>query len=988
MQSVRETVESVKTYIGTLFSKTKETTARPDFRDVEKFIHYLRYGYIPRHYGSDNVECFESYASIFEEPMKVFLTNALRPNQVSSGRRSRNLSKKEFSDIYSSLDIDSLRLEIKRILFSLLKNWLHDLLRGIGELQGPDHPYTLCIAQIDSALAWMKGDNFMMQKGVDREPVHPQRKRVRHASMIRGNPGNVVDIQGRPYLIHEKRFNTKLLCMIDNKQTHHLISLYMQLRTSKAPKAVKTCKTLEWALHDWALILDDRLYPRCEYQPRFHGTSIFHLRASKYWKTYHRSEKARFFGKVGGRKEAHISNTNLEKPDGMNAMPAHSGSYAPPACREIYASALKQDQKVGRARKLIRDELIEYKYKMAEAVVEFFELEYPNEQPYLYKKPGDSRYSKIARPIVHVDNKYPCVVVSLPTNNRLVRKSDSRDFWSNTDITKATKNKLFQKLLVCVFIAYMNIRANEVNIPIEMTLRASFGHNTPSACETGHSFRISTGLIPTCYARLIAKTLIEVIHVLDHISDDIGPIAVSREIELAARKYDFRTLRFAIENNDRYAKLRDELLRRPDYTPENDKYIRDEFKRINEESSGKGGCKRTKTTIKTDMKPWLAIRQRATSRGDCVLNECFRRGGSMDYLIDLLMRNLEKKTENPVESALAHMIQKLNYIQKCVTFEAQLTFRHERIFFNQMSFRNLYNHDVGFFTTVKNLFFSLDRSSPPFYGLYSQLESRGIDFLINGKASLKLQAQPDCGSDSEPEGGDVYKYKFRRKTYTYYPKKLRVCSGLKAIVMAHYGVLRFLKIMDRMSFKLYDEGMYYEVKDGLKTAKLQGEFTRVKATEPCATSLLYFDLNCNNSSNKPDALTLSQAIRRATPKPTVIMLDGTSSTIDRTWDHIKKCFHLINSLEFIIIVESGLKHSQGGLDFNPYGEIRILSRKKMTTDLVYGFIKDDGLNEAEKLSPEAHELVRLCKIRGLATSFKKYGKDHHTGSIAPACRPK
>ncbi len=67
-------------------------------------------------------------------------------------------------------------------------------------------------------------------------------------------------------------------------------------------------------------------------------------------------------------------------------------------------------------------------------------------------------------------------------------------------------------------------------------------------------------------------------------------------------------------------------------------------------------------------------------------------------------------------------------------------------------------------------------------------------------------------------------------------------------------------------------------------------------------------------------------------------------------------------------MESGLKNSQGGLDVNPYGEVRVCGRDRNLIKNLLNEMKGQ-LSEEDKLSPQTHEIVRVCKRRGMAMSL-------------------
>lgn len=92
---------------------------------------------------------------------------------------------------------------------------------------------------------------------------------------------------------------------------------------------------------------------------------------------------------------------------------------------------------------------------------------------------------------VYCENDYPCVIIKV------------REF----DKIKNERSSLYQ-IVMAYFSGITNKLAIKEGIPIEIVIRASFGHNIPSLAETSTSFRINIGLIPKIYAeKVLAESL-------------------------------------------------------------------------------------------------------------------------------------------------------------------------------------------------------------------------------------------------------------------------------------------------------------------------------------------------------------------------------------------------------------------------------------------------------------------------------------------------
>ena len=129
----------------------------------------------------------------------------------------------------------------------------------------------------------------------------------------------------------------------------------------------------------------------------------------------------------------------------------------------------------------------------------------------------------------------------------------------------------------------------------------------------------------------------------------------------------------------------------------------------------------------------------------------------------------------------------------------------------------------------------------------------------------------------------------------------------------------------------------------------------IRATEHC------------NATNSNDSRQLKEQLKDL--NPTIVILDYTSSTLATSKKALQQSFSNKN-VEFVMLVDSGLKNNQGGLDFNPYGEIRIIGREREKVKSITEMMQK-GLSEEDKLSQKTHEMVRVCKRRGLG--FSLYG---------------
>lgn len=718
------------------------------------------------------------------------------------------------------------------------------------------------------------------------------------------------------------------------------------------------------------LITDQHLFPRSEYYTRFEGTTAFAMDEPAYWGTYHRSESSRMFDVAGGRQASQFSSPCLVKAPGVHSFFAHTGGYHSPFTIEEYAEALKVEKRVPIGKKNVRDHLLLYKNKMATQVVESFEEIAKNKQTVKIKRKTH------IRPIVYTENDYPCVLVALPILNSSKYHSEAATYWRDHP-------KPFQRLLLCSFIAFLNVEAMNAGIPIEMVLRASFGHNNPSVCETNNTFRINVGSIPACYAELIGKALDRLNDSINEITDEESPDAPFDDVLLSnVNKYNVHKLKQKITEKPRYKKL----INTDDYKNAHKSAaaftrLYDAFCKINKIKNDRKGSATFTPVDLSGKKVWQAIRQAGDCMSKSLLDECFRQKGTEDWFINQLMNAILGDHLNPIETALTSLL-------KLVSYKDKVTMRYKKIHedlkkpkrrFKNPSFKKIYAADKSF-SDITSLLCEALLIEKPDQALYAELEHGGANLFSTYRASIKLSDEPDFGSDSE-FSDDLTDTDVKKKKTHIVHKKLRVCAGMKAILAAHHGALTYFDANGLNEYHQDASQMYYEVEPALPLVAITQEMQHRKEAEGNG-NILHFDLNhCNATNNSNQQLTEKLEVL----EPRIIILDYTSSTMHSIKGAMQQCFAK-KTTELVILVDSGLKNNQGGLDYNPYGEIRVCGRNRKNVKDLFNFIQS-GLSKQDRLAPKAHEMVRVCKNRGLAVSLKGFFKTTATRFQAVPSEP-
>ncbi len=625
-----------------------------------------------------------------------------------------------------------------------------------------------------------------------------------------------------------------------------------------------------------SLITDEQLFPRSEYYTRFAGTTVFAMTDPRYWGSYHRSEATRFV-KTGGCRNIQFNSPFINKTPSAHSFYSHSGGYRSPFSTPLYSKVPKLALLAEEHHVNLRDQLLLYKKNMANVVVECFQQLQKNEQSITNKNHVS------IRPIVYTENDYPCILVGFPTLNSKETPTHAAKYWEEHP-------KPFQNLLIATFIAFLNVEAMRAQIPIEIVLRSSFGHNLPSVCETDHTFRINVGLIPRCYAELMGKTLYALNQAISNISDKTSAQALFDVTFLRqVRAYNAHKLKEKINEKTRYKDLKEtEVFKSEELSDEQFETL---YKAFQDKNKLKSNAKRSifVPIILDNQTIWSAIRQRGNCKGNSVLSECFRENKTIDWFANQVMEELLIDSPNPIEQGLAKLLQ-------CLSFQKTTTMTYDQINkdlagakreFVQSSFELIYEEDIEFKKLI-DLICTAFFIKRPSHSLYATLERAGAQLVSNYRGSDKVAQEADFGSDSEfsdelPEESSTKKPHFVHM-------KLRICNGMKAILLAQYGALSYLRTQQIKSYNQDIEHMYYEVKEAL-------QYVTVNSLEPSKASktraqnigsILQFDLNYCNSTNQQLTPTLQEKMYGSNPK--IVILDYTSTTTSTIEKSLQQCF--------------------------------------------------------------------------------------------------
>ncbi len=725
---------------------------------------------------------------------------------------------------------------------------------------------------------------------------------------------------------------------------------------------------------------DPAHYPLSEFYTRFESTTSFQMKEPLHWNAYYRSHRARSF-RVQGKDNSLFTSPSVirDHQKGDYSYHAHVGGYSNPFKSNEHSKQIKGGKPLESYDKHVRDELIQYKRKMCvKALISFNKAcsdnKVINHQP--ARMPGKRLY-KEKRPIVIYENNYPCILVQSPVfnpkhNENYSDKKEAAIYWNKHP-------KQLQKLLMSFFVAMMNTAAKKENIPIEIVMRASFSHNIPSVSETENTFRISIGLVPKAYSKLVGKTLFNFYQFIDeNINNQSKAVdfKLGENLQQQIVNYNMSKITEKIENNDKYKSIRNKKL---SYESLYKNFLNiNENIAVNNKNKGKKGTKGTSRFVPVNLKNktiWQVMRQPADSMGKSLLSELFRSHANLEQFTNMLIDALEKDKTNPVESVLINFIDSyLDYstgkarIKEACKKDCLEKQSERKWIVDNSSINNIISKDKSFRKIVNILFVSLNAKSLPRHlvNLYTSLEKAHNNFIAYHCTD---ESKDGYGSDSDCEIDYLLEdsIKSKKNKFKLYGKKFRLNNGMSTIVMAYYLAQYFLvEIEEIKSFYTVLDNMYYETNDALKLIKNYDDVKIVirKRIYSEAKGVLLYDLNYCNSSNRLNVKTLKQELNDN--KPTVAILDYTSTVTSEIAEAIVLCFN--NKVEVVLLVNSGLKNDQGGADINPYGELRILTKEEEYKNNLYKKA-NNALKNSEPVPASAHQIVRGYKKRGLVFHF-------------------
>ena len=704
------------------------------------------------------------------------------------------------------------------------------------------------------------------------------------------------------------------------------------------------------------VVNDPHYFPRCEYRIRFEHTSAFAMEDKEYWGTYFRStSRGGNADRLSKLKDKAYRNSHIN----IEGTAAKTGAFRSPFDNKEYAGILHTNTPKGITphkdtialslepeRQYLYDEILVYKGKMCQDVIRNFNLQ-----------TGD-RKSKLTGLVPYYKNDYPCIMVSITTPKLKNIKN------------KTEKGGLY-KLITAYYVAITNQIAWEKGIPIELVLRSSFGHNIPSVSDTGDSFRINVGLVPSIYTMVLAEGLVSL---WDEFLLPLLESGHSFTLGIEAKK-----LKSINAEIDSY----------------NDK-----------KNNGYTKRQKQKKAIKPkEVENWKSkdslfevLSKVGDSSGRKVVHQLVRQDWYIDLLANLISKELDQKKPD-MAAPIRILLNRISY-KTVVTLKIEDTDLEGGFFTfiknDEWVENTQIKEDKEFWKILGDIRLALasnkkldERLSSAIkakvlIGLYQKLEETNLEFIRN---SGYQEIEDEVGSDSDCEGELIDEV-----ASTVFSRKIILVTGMRAINLATYVALyQITKYTEARSYKLLSDSMYYETEEAVSSVlnAFSGFFeipTSKKSKDTEVAEVLFFDLTHCDSTNQD----LGQSLEKIMGKKQfpVIILDYTSATTAKIRAGVEVCF---KHTSLVLLVSSGLKNEQAGADMNPYGTLRIitLDNKDLMIELynlAYGALINAEVSE--KLPVVAHQIRKSYKDAGFTvtsaaiyTNIRKASTDHSAVSL-------
>lgn len=493
--------------------------------------------------------------------------------------------------------------------------------------------------------------------------------------------------------------------------------------------------------------------------------------------------------------------------------------------------------------------------------------------------------------VVYWHNDYPCIMVQVK----------ERFFWNE----KGERKGLY-KVIMALFTAIANCIAYQQKIPVELVIRASFGHNIPSVCETYHSFRINIGLVPKYY---VTEVLLESLNTLDGIIDEF--------LNTPLENKTGTTLKLLFRKNSSNKKVSAQITNERKYIELLANYFLREFLDGN---SGRFFPVKTMQIIASNI----------NDEGEVCLNNI-----PDDFHFSVKFQNEEVRQDDVFWDLIED-------IKMCLQLNEEQ--------------QALCKRSLDFHLSKKKL-----------HGLYSTLEDANLNFIRHSRKS-SYEYETGYGSDGDWEFvvPDLYDSK---PSTLHFSKMITTSTGMRAINLAIFCSKLLTGPNSNINTKhmYYEtEGAIEKVWDIVKALRL--ERVSYKQSEIWFIDLNHINSTGNHDKSKVELGKIQKNMIECLKgsKNEIIVFDITSARIEKVKEAIKLFSPYVN---VILLVSSGMKNEQMGADMNPYGTIRIISTDISKVMGLFEALKT-VLSDIERLLRESHDIRTNYKRIGAVLSSK------------------
>jgi hypothetical protein len=512
------------------------------------------------------------------------------------------------------------------------------------------------------------------------------------------------------------------------------------------------------------------------------------------------------------------------------------------------------------------------------------------------------------------------------------------------------------KLVMACFAGVTNYYAWSLGIPIEMVLRSSFGHLSPSVADCTISYRINVGIVPHEYLDVIAGSIIRVHEIFsDSFKATLLEAGVSKSFGKLSEPYFVQLLLRRINANKSkqkkltIKKLRSELERGESYVKQT--HLRE----------------RQTLPKKLDASPdnlWEWLWSPGDASGKTVLTQIVDRNQEhLEAMADSAMQALGDPLGD-VTSFVTKLPDQFKLKRDTITVvPPKLLEKQPFEHYSPLGQRKI--DDPKFWRMVRLLMQALvaqDTGYAQFAsdqvigGLYGYLDALNEQFIVHEASGFLASAEDGYGSDSDEEG-DL------DKGGKVFSKKLITATGIRAIHLAHYCGKAYVgdRGLEVTSIKVSSDRMYYETTEAITTVPITTKIVRKNKVKG-VPQMLFFDLNhCNNKQLSYPDIDFNEF--------NIVILDHTSARSSVVNAYLNAAF-ACKQVGLVSLVTSGLKNEGAGGDLNPYGCIRIMTREKALRDHLLQLVKQV---EGDYRHPkQSHAIRRAYKARGFVPTTKSF----------------